>query len=167
MVQKGIRLRDKDLKFASCVAGHRVIRTICVTRNLEPYQVRDCCNLTLQRSQLLCHQSKPDDGKVVIERICKADSRPLHNYEAGGIDSRQLMQIRAAKVFPGLFQITRFARQNLDCARLADGFLPCQRDIPVGVPIEKCERLNDNGNGTVKLRARPLQQVPLLSCLCM
>ena len=38
--------------------------------------------------QLLCHQPKPDNGKVVIERICKPNSRALHDRKAGGIDRR-------------------------------------------------------------------------------
>jgi hypothetical protein len=124
-------------------------------------------HLWLQRSQLLCHQPESDDGKVVIERICEPDSRTLHDRKAGGIDGGQLVQVRASKVFPRLLQVARLARKNPYCAGFVDGFLPCQRDIPIGVAIEKCECLDDDGNGTVKLRACPAQQIPLLSRLRM
>ena len=77
------------------------------------------------------------------------------------------MQVRASKVFPRLLQVARLARKNPYCAGFVDGFLPCQRDIPIGVAIEKCECLDDDGNGTVKLRACPAQQIPLLSRLRM
>ena len=48
-----------------------------------------------------------------------------------------------------------------------DGLFPRQRHVPVGVAIEECECLDDNGNGGVKLRACSVQQVPLLSRLRM
>jgi hypothetical protein len=38
------------------------------------------------RNELLSHQPKPDDGKMVIECVCEADSRPLHDGETGGIN---------------------------------------------------------------------------------
>ena len=103
----------------------------------------------------------------MIERVCKPDSRALHDGKAGGIDGRQLVQIRASKVLPRLLQVAQLARKNPYHAGFVDSFLLCQRDIPIGVTIEKCECLDDDGNGTVKLRACPAQQIPLLSRLRM
>ena len=117
----------------------------------------------LQRSQLLCHQPEPDDGKVMIERICEPNSRALHDHKASGVDGGKLVQICAPKIFPGLLQVAQLARQNPYCAGFVDSFLPCQRDMSIGVTIKKCECLDDYGNGTVKLRACAAQQFPLLS----
>src|SRR6266849_6884515 len=116
---------------------------------------------------LLRHQPEPDHGKVMIERVCKTNSRALHDRKTGGIDGRQLMQVRTSKVLPRLLQIAQLAGKDFRGAGLIDGFFPRQRHVPVGVAIEKCERLDDNGNGGVKLRARSVQQVPLLPCLRM
>ena len=121
----------------------------------------------LQCSKLLCHQPEPDDAKVMIERVCEPNSRALHDRKAGGVDGGQLVQIRASKIFPRLFQVAQLAWKNPYRAGLVDSFLPCQRDIPTGVTIEKCECLDDYGNGTVKFRAHSAQQLPLLSRLRM
>src|SRR6516225_12265607 len=123
--------------------------------------------LASQCSQLLCHQPEPDDGKVMIERICEPNSRALHGRKAGSVEGGQLVQIRASKIFPRLFQVAQLAWKNPYRAGLVDSFLPCQRDIPTGVTIEKCECLDDYGNGTVKFRAHSAQQLPLLSRLRM
>ena len=116
---------------------------------------------------LLCHYPKADDGKVMIERICDPNLRALHNREAGGIHGGQLVQIRAPKIFPRVLQVARLARKNPHGAELVDCFLPCQRDIPIGISIEKRERLDDDGNGSVELCACPEQPVPLLPRLRM
>ena len=78
-------------------------------------------------SQLLCHQPEPDDGKVMIERICEPNSRALHDRKAGGVDGGQLVQIRASKIVPRLLQIAQLAWKNPYRAGLVGGFLPCQR----------------------------------------
>jgi len=39
--------------------------------------------------------------------------------------------------------------------------------MPIGVAMKKRKRLNDNGNGGMKLRAHPVQELPLFSCLLM
>jgi hypothetical protein len=85
----------------------------------------------------------------------------------GGIDRRQFVQICASKVFPRLLQIARLAGKDFYGARPIDGFFPRQRHVSVGVAIKKCECLDDNGNGGVKLRARSVQLLPLFSRLGM
>jgi hypothetical protein len=119
------------------------------------------------RSQLLCHQPEPDDGKVMIERICEPNSRALHDHKASGVDGGKRVQICASKIFPRLLQVAQLARKNPYHAGFVDSFLLCQRDIPIGVTIEKCECLDDDGNGTAKFCACPAQQLPLLSRLRM
>ncbi len=104
---------------------------------------------------------------MVIERVCKPNSRALHDREARRVDGRQFVQIRVAKVFPRLLQIAQLAGKDFYGAGLIDRFSPRQRHVPVGVAIEKCECLDDNGNGGVKLRACSMQQIPLLARLRM
>src|SRR5262249_18008523 len=76
----------------------------------------------LHCSKLLCHQPEPDDGKVMIERVCEPNSRALHDRKAGGVDGGQLVQIRASKIFPRLLQIAQLAWKNPYRAGLVDGF---------------------------------------------
>ena len=116
-------------------------------------------------SKLLCHQPEPDNGKVMIQGICKPNSGTLHDREAGSIDRRQFVQISASEVFPGLLQIAQLAGKEFYGVRPIDGFLPRQRHVSVSIAIKKCECLDDNGNGGVKLRAGSVQQLPLLSSL--
>jgi hypothetical protein len=49
---------------------------------------------------------------MMIERVCKSDLGTVHDRKAGGIDGRQLVQVRPPKVFPGLLQITQFAGED-------------------------------------------------------
>jgi hypothetical protein len=49
---------------------------------------------------------------MVIERVCKPNSRALHDREARRVDGRQFVQIRATKVFPRLLQIARLAGKD-------------------------------------------------------
>jgi len=37
------------------------------------------------RDGTLAHQPEPDHGKVMIKRVCKSNSRTLHDGKAGGI----------------------------------------------------------------------------------
>ena len=60
----------------------------------------------------LCHQPEPDDGEMMIERVCKPNSRALHDRKARGIDGRQFVQIRMTKVFPRLLQIAQLAGKD-------------------------------------------------------
>jgi hypothetical protein len=113
----------------------------------------------------LCHQPEPDNRKVMIERVGKPNSRALHDRKAGGIDGGQLVQVRASKIFPRLLQIAQLAGKDFYGAGLTDGFFPRQRHVPVGVAIEECECLDDDGNAGMKFRAGSVQQVPLLSRL--
>jgi hypothetical protein len=53
----------------------------------------------------LSHKSEPDCSEMVIERVCKPNSRALHDREARRVDGRQLVQIRVTKVFPRLLQM--------------------------------------------------------------
>ena len=71
----------------------------------------------------------------------------------------------AAKILPRLFQIAQFARENVNPRALLDRFLPGKRHLPVGVPIQKREGLDHDGNRGVQPSAGPLQQVPLLARL--
>ena len=50
---------------------------------------------------------------------------------------------------------------------LSDADRRLERHVSVGVAIKKCECLDENGNGGVKLRARSVQQLPLFSRLDM
>ena len=150
------------VRWGKIVLGLLLVMTIASWLHSVPAQPR-----AFQCSQLLCHQTEPDDGKVMIERICEPNSRALHDRKAGGVDGGQLVQIRASKIFPRLFQVAQLAWKNPYRAGLVDSFLPCQRDISIGVTIEKCECLDDYGNGTVKFRAHSAQQLPLLSRLRM
>jgi hypothetical protein len=77
----------------------------------------------------------------MIERVCYSNSRSLHDGETGGIYCRQLVQARASKVVPRLFQIAQLAGKDFYRVGLIDGFFPCQRHVPVGVAIEKRECL--------------------------
>src|SRR5262249_13302729 len=154
-------------KRSSLTAGELAVAVLMGGRSLPgctPFRLK---LRALQCSKLLCHQPKPNDGKVMIERVCEPNSRAPHDRKAGGVDGGQLVQIRASKIVPRLLQIAQLAWKNPYRAGLVDGFLPCQRDIPIGVTIEKCECLDDHGNGTVKFRACPAQQLPLLSRLRM
>jgi len=72
---------------------------------------------TQEWSQLPCHQPEPDDGKVMIERVCESNSHALHDRKAGRVDGGQLVQIRA-KIFPRLLQIVQLAWKNPYRARL-------------------------------------------------
>jgi hypothetical protein len=49
-----------------------------------------------------CHQPESDDGKVMIEGVRKPDARALHDRKARRVDGRELVQIRAPEIFPGL-----------------------------------------------------------------
>ena len=105
----------------------------------------------------LSHKPEPDCSEMVIERVCKPNSRALHDREARRVDGRQFVQIRVTKVFPRLLQIAQLAGKDFYGAGLIDRFSPRQRHVPVGVAVEKCECLDDNGNGGVKLRACSMQ----------
>jgi hypothetical protein len=112
----------------------------------------------LQCSKVLRHQPEPDDGKVMIERICESNSRALHARKAGGVDGGQLVQIRVENNPKTALDPATRMEESLPCR--ACRWLPCQRDIPIGITIEKCECLDDHGNGTVKFRACSAQQAP-------
>ena len=54
---------------------------------------------------------------------------------------------------------------GFDGAGFVYALLPCQRHLSVGVAIEKCECLEDHRDGSVKLRARSVEQVPVFASL--
>ena len=84
------------------VLGLLLVMAIAPWLHSVPAQAR-----ALQCPRLLCHQPEPDDGKVMIERICEPNSHALHDRKAGGVDGGQLVQIRASKIFPRLLQIAQ------------------------------------------------------------
>jgi len=102
---------------------------------------------------------------MVVERVCKPNSRALHDREARRVDGRQFVQIRVTKVFPRLLQIAQLAGKDFYGSGLIYGLFPRQRHVPVGIAVEKRECLDDNGNGGVELGTSSVQSVPLLSCL--
>jgi hypothetical protein len=75
------------------------------------------------------------------------------------------VQIRAPKIFPRLLQIAQLAWKNPYRAGLVDGFLPIKRDISMALRSRNVNVSMTNGNGTVKFRACPAQQLPLLARL--
>ena len=101
----------------------------------------------------------------MIEGVRNSNLGALHDCKARRIDGRQFVQVCASKVFPRLLQITQLTGKDFYGAGLIDGILPHQRHVPIGIAIEKCECLDENGNGGMKFRACTLQQVPLLSRL--
>jgi hypothetical protein len=96
------------------VLGLLLVMTIASWLHSVPAQAQ------LQCSKLLCHQPEPDDGKVMIERVCEPNSRALHDRKAGGVDGGQLVQIRASKICPRLLQIAQLAWKNPYRAELVD-----------------------------------------------
>ncbi len=101
----------------------------------------------------------------MIKRTCNANARAFHDGKAGGIDGRKLVEVPVAKVYPRLLQIAQLAGKDFYDAKIIKGLFPREGDIPVGVAIKKCERLDDNRNGSVKLCACSLHQLPLLARL--
>jgi hypothetical protein len=76
------------------------------------------------------HHPKSDDRKVMIERVGKPYSRPLHDREAGGIDGGQFVQVSAPEIFPRSLQIAKVAGKDVESARPGYRILPRQRHIP-------------------------------------
>jgi hypothetical protein len=60
------------------------------------------------------------------------------------------VEIRTAKKFPRLFQVAKLARQDLYDSGLVNRRFPRQRDVTVGIALEKGECLDNDGNGSVK-----------------
>jgi hypothetical protein len=58
-----------------------------------------------KRAVRLCHQPESDCSKVMIERVGHPNARSLHDRKARRIHGRQLMQVGASKVVPGLRQV--------------------------------------------------------------
>lgn len=110
----------------------------------------------------LCDQPETGNREVVIERERKPNARAFHDGEAGRVHGRQLVQVRAPKIFPRLLQIAQLAGKDLDGSRLVDRTLLRQGHVPVGIALKKGECLNDHGNGGVKLRTGTLQNFPLV-----
>src|SRR4051812_49531252 len=78
---------------------------------------------------VLRHEPETNHGKVMIEGVCKADSRTLHDRKAGRIDGGELVQFGMSKVLPGLLQIVQLAGEDTYEAGRVDGFLPGQRHV--------------------------------------
>src|SRR5262249_34652063 len=87
--------------------------------------------------------AKSDCGEVMIERIGEPDARPFHDHEAGRVDGRELVQVGAPEVVPGLLEIAQLAGKHLDGSGLIERLLPCERNVAAGIAIEKCECLDD------------------------
>src|SRR5690349_9357745 len=103
---------------------------------------------------------------MVIERVCKPNSRALHDREAPRGRPTICTDPRDESI-PTTAANRAARREGFYGAALIDRFSPRQRHVTVGVAIEKCECLHDNGNGDVKLRAFFMQQIPLLARLRM
>src|SRR5271157_3115804 len=119
--------------------------------------------MTAAASRTLRDKAEADRGEVMIEREGNPDSDAFHDREARRIDRGKLVQVRAAKIIPRLFQVAQLAREDPHGSRLADGILPRQRYIAVCIAIEEREGFDDDGNGGMKPSAGSLQNVPLLS----
>lgn len=117
------------------------------------------------KDSALRRHSESGHSKVVVEREGESDASALHDGKAGCIDGRELVQVRAAKEFPRLFQIAQLAGENLDGAGLVDRTLPRQGDVAVGVALEESKRLDDDRYRGVELDTCAVEDVPLLSCL--
>ena len=62
----------------------------------------------------LCDQPETGNREVVIERERNPDARALHDGEAGRVHGRQLVQVRAPKIFPSPrpLQIAQLAQKT-------------------------------------------------------
>jgi len=48
----------------------------------------------------LSHHPESDNGEMMIKRVGEPYSRPLHDDEAGCVDSGQFVQVGAPEIFP-------------------------------------------------------------------
>ena len=105
--------------------------------------------MTAAASRTLRDKAEADRCEVMIEREGNPDSDAFHDREARRIDRGKLVQVRAAKIIPRLFQVAQLAREDPHGSRLADGILPRQRYIAVCIAIEEREGFDDDGNWEV------------------
>jgi len=101
----------------------------------------------------LSNHAKSNDGKMVVERVGQPYAGAFHDHEAGGIDGRQLVQIGAPEIRPGLIEVTRLAWEDSHGSQLIDRLFPCQRRVTARVAIEERERLDEDGNGRVEFHS--------------
>lgn len=71
-------------------------------------------------------QSVTGNREVMIERERKPNARALHDDKAGRIHCRQLVQVGASEIFPGLLQIAQLAGKDIDGSGRRDRALPRQ-----------------------------------------
>src|SRR3990172_11410718 len=104
---------------------------------------RKCVNARPDPASMLGNQPEASDGEVVIEGERQSDAGAFHDGEARCIHRREFVQVVAAEIFPALFEIAQFAGEDLHGPGFVDGALPRQGDVPIGIALEKGERLDD------------------------
>jgi hypothetical protein len=96
--------------------------------------------------RILADHSEPDSGEMMIESEGEVDSCSLHHDETRGIDRGKPVKLFTLKVLPGLGEIAQLAWEDSNDARLMNGVLPGQADVPAGVAFQKSEGFDDHWN---------------------
>lgn len=109
-------------------------------------------------------QMEASHDEVVVEREGGPDLLASHQDEARGIHRRQLVEIPALEVRPGLLQVSRRHGEEVQIWQLIQGLLPGEGHVSGRIAIQEREGLENDRHRRVQSCSQGLKVPPEIPC---